>query len=218
MAYDAYATQDTDEWMTVRIVTTGPDYYLNRYVEHVDVPCKPTTTFAELERTVRNIPRLALGEFENFGFLAFANWEDGTRVVPRYESHALTNLADTHRNVQTVGGFIPHDTTHCVGNLGECAVAVHDGDECCGTLFLHQGKWLRTVRKRTLRIVFLGGIDDDGDYFAKLRHAICMAGSPIELLKSYLDTSAAEIMQFEEYIRESNATITSNAPLSSYLY
>jgi hypothetical protein len=51
---------------------------------------------------------------------------------------------------------------------------------------------------RRLGIVFLGVIDDEGDYFAKLRHAICMAGEPTPLVKLFMEN--ADTTELDEYI------------------
>jgi hypothetical protein len=197
MVHDAYVTNETTEWIVVRVLVRSQGVDPHRETDHVDIPCKLTMTFGELEKSVRKIHRLALKEFEDFLFYECANWEDGRRV----------GRGDDVQNC------IPRCTSRCVGDLKE--LGCRDPSDMCGALYLHHGQWLRIRRLRRIGIVVLGCIEDEGDYFTKFRHAVCMAGSPMALVKSYID-SAAATSQFEEFVRETNVTISSDTAFSSY--
>jgi hypothetical protein len=87
MVYQAHATHGRDEWMIDRIlVKKSSGLELHGPANRVDLPCKATMKFAELERSVRSIPRLEVGEYDDIAFHAFAKWQDGTTVRPTYKS------------------------------------------------------------------------------------------------------------------------------------
>jgi hypothetical protein len=103
MVDEAHTSHDTDEWMIVRILVKSPGLELHRPANRVDLPCKGTMKFAELERIVWSIPRLEVSEYDNIAFHAFTKWEDGTTVGQTYESKRIQRTswieATGHTNI-----------------------------------------------------------------------------------------------------------------------
>jgi hypothetical protein len=127
MVYEAHITQDTEEWMIVRILVKSSGLESHCPVNRVDVPCKATIKFAELERSVRSIPRLEVSEYDDIAFHVFTKWQDRTTVKPTYKSKCTQRTSWTeasgrtniHRQNNESGGCIPQDTTKCMGDLGD---------------------------------------------------------------------------------------------------